>query len=346
MRKAPRLLTFLFFAIGRLSLFPGSAAAQDDPPGRVARLNYIQGSVSYQVSGDQDWVQADPNRPLTTGDNLWADKDSRGEVHIGSTAIRMSSETGISFLTLDDRTAQLQLAQGTIEVHLRILPSGDAFEIDTPNLALTLTRAGEYQHPDRSQWRFHGDRGARRRWRSHRRRRHLGSQVPGSNTLSMARTNSPTTLKPLRATTISKTGANRAISVRTHRFRPSTFRAISMATTISMTTVDWHNDLRLWRGLGAARRRRRLALRITSATGSTSRRGAGRGLTQSPGASLHFTMADGPCGRLSGAGCPDRSSCVRCMRQRWSDSWRRWFRRRSRVRRRFLRRGLVSAGAA
>lgn len=121
------------------------AVAQDeDPPGRVARLNYMQGSISYQVSGDQDWVQPDPNRPLTTGDNLWADKDSRGEVHIGSTAIRMSSETGISFLTLDDRTAQIQLAQGTIEVHLRDLAPGDDWEIDTPNLALTLTRSGEY----------------------------------------------------------------------------------------------------------------------------------------------------------------------------------------------------------
>lgn len=146
MRKTALSLGVLFVAIALVSAFPGSAAAQDqDPPGRVARLNYIQGSVSYQVSGGQDWVQADPNRPLTTGDNLWADKGSRGEVHIGSTAIRMSSETGISFLTLDDRTTQIQLAQGTIEVHLRILPSGDAFEVDTPNLALTLTQPGEYR---------------------------------------------------------------------------------------------------------------------------------------------------------------------------------------------------------
>ncbi|HEY6902782.1 MAG TPA: DUF6600 domain-containing protein, partial [Candidatus Acidoferrales bacterium] len=91
------------------------------------------------------WVQADPNRPLTTGDNLWADRDSRGEVHIGSTAIRLSSETGISFLTLDDRTVQLQLAEGTIEVHLRNQSPDDAFEIDTPNLAFTITQSGEYR---------------------------------------------------------------------------------------------------------------------------------------------------------------------------------------------------------
>jgi FecR protein len=138
-----------FFIVGMIASLPKPALAQDpsqdDPPGRVGRLNFMQGSVSYQVSGDTDWVQADPNRPLTTGDNLWVDEDSRGEVHIGSTAIRMSSQTGISFLTLDDRTAQVQLAQGVIEVHVRKLSPGDAFEIDTPNLAFTLARGGEYR---------------------------------------------------------------------------------------------------------------------------------------------------------------------------------------------------------
>jgi hypothetical protein len=146
MRKLSSLFTLAFILTALLAILPKSATAQDaDPPGRVARLNYIQGSVSYQVSGDTTWVDADTNRPLTAGDNLWADKDSRGEVHIGSTAIRLSSETGISFLTLDDRTVQIQLAQGTIEVHLRHHVAGDAFEIDTPNLALTLTKSGEYR---------------------------------------------------------------------------------------------------------------------------------------------------------------------------------------------------------
>ena len=146
MRKIAPLFALTLFFAALFATLPTPAAAQDeDPPSRVARLNYVQGSVSYQVSGDQSWVQADPNRPLTTGDNLWVDQDSRGELHVGSTAIRMSSQTGISFLTLDDRTVQLQLAQGTIEVHLRRLAPGEAFEIDTPNLALTLTRSGEYR---------------------------------------------------------------------------------------------------------------------------------------------------------------------------------------------------------
>src|SRR5271170_4047845 len=156
------LLTLVAFVAFAFLALPQNAAAQDqnqdpgqypaqahvqvvDPPTRVARLNYVQGAVSFQPAGEQDWLEADVNRPLTTGDNLWADKDSRGEIHIGATSIRLSSETGISFLNLDDRTVQLQLAQGTIEVHVRRLEPGNAFEIDTPNLAFTLAASGEYR---------------------------------------------------------------------------------------------------------------------------------------------------------------------------------------------------------
>ena len=143
-RTLPFLLPLLLIA-GFLIGLPKTASAQDDdPPGRVARLSFIQGTISYQPSGDTDWVQANPNRPLTIGDNLWADQNSRGELHIGSTAIRFGSETGLSFLNLDDRTVQIQLAQGVAEIHLRHMIAGDAFEIDTPNLAVTLTRSGEY----------------------------------------------------------------------------------------------------------------------------------------------------------------------------------------------------------
>lgn len=142
--KAMRKTTFLFAVPILLACFflsfSSPARADDDPPGRVARLNYIQGSLSFQPGGETDWVQANPNRPLTTGDNLWADRNSRGELHIGSSSLRIGSETGITFLNLDDRTVQIQLAQGSLNVNVRRLDGGDAFEIDTPNLAFTLER--------------------------------------------------------------------------------------------------------------------------------------------------------------------------------------------------------------
>jgi hypothetical protein len=144
-RKSAFFFSVLAVLAASLFTFSSPARADDDPPGRVARLNYIQGSISFQPGGETDWVQANPNRPLTTGDNLWADKNSRGELHIGSSSIRIASETGITFLNLDDRTVQIQLAQGSMSVNVRRLDGGDAFEIDTPNIAFTLQRPGEYR---------------------------------------------------------------------------------------------------------------------------------------------------------------------------------------------------------
>ncbi len=132
------------------SLVVGQALGQDqddeqDPPTRVARLNYSSGSVSFQPGGEGEWVTAVPNRPLTTGDNLWADKDSRAELHVGSTGIRMDSETSVSFLDLDDHTLQLRLSLGAIELRVRHLDDGDLLEVDTPNLAFTIQRSGDYR---------------------------------------------------------------------------------------------------------------------------------------------------------------------------------------------------------
>jgi len=120
-------------------------APAQDPPSRVARLNYSSGSVSFQPGGEGDWVAAVQNRPLTTGDNLWADKDSRAELHIGSTAMRMDSETSLTFLDLDDHNSQLRLSLGTLLVRVRHLDDGDLFEVDTPNLAFTIQSPGEYR---------------------------------------------------------------------------------------------------------------------------------------------------------------------------------------------------------
>lgn len=126
-------------------------ADEDDPPTRVARMNYAQGSVSFQPGGEGEWLEAVPNRPLTTNDNLWTDRDSRAELHIGSTAIRLGSETSLTFLELDDDTVQLRLAQGTALLRIRHLDDEDNIEIDTPNLAFRVQRNGEYRvdvHPD------------------------------------------------------------------------------------------------------------------------------------------------------------------------------------------------------
>jgi FecR protein len=124
----------------------GAAYADDtDPPGRVARLSDVEGSVSLQPAGVQDWTAATLNRPLTTGDRLWSDQNSRAELDIGAAVIRLGNNTGFGFLNLDDRNAQIQLATGTLIVRVRDTQSGDNYEVDTPNVALSLQQPGEYR---------------------------------------------------------------------------------------------------------------------------------------------------------------------------------------------------------
>jgi len=119
--------------------------AQDDPPSRVARLNYIEGSVSIQPSGQDNWNPAAPNYPLTIGDHLWSDRGSRAELRVGSTAFRVSHDTAIAFLNLDDRMTQVQLSAGTLSVTVRQLDDDESYEVDTPNGAVSLLRPGSYR---------------------------------------------------------------------------------------------------------------------------------------------------------------------------------------------------------
>ncbi len=116
-----------------------------DPPGRVARLQYMTGSVSIQPRGVDDWVQGSINRPLTTSDNIWADKDSRAELGLGSSVLRIGSETSLTMTNIGDNVVQLQLHQGALNVFVRKIFSGETYEVDTPNQAFTIRKAGDYR---------------------------------------------------------------------------------------------------------------------------------------------------------------------------------------------------------
>jgi hypothetical protein len=120
-------------------------ASDQDPSGRVARLNHAEGSVSFQPGGENDWLAAELNRPLVTGDNLWVDENSRAEVHIGSTAFHLGAKTGITFLEVSDRAVQIRLAQGSLIAHIRHVDEADFYEIDTPNVAFVVIQPGDYR---------------------------------------------------------------------------------------------------------------------------------------------------------------------------------------------------------
>jgi len=140
------LMAGALFALGAVAQpAPDQSGEQSDPPSRVARLAYIRGTVSFVPAGENDWVEAQINRPLITGDKLWTDHDSRAELEIGSSVLRLDGETSFDFLNLDDQTAQIELTQGALNLRVRRLYDNQVYEIDTPTLAFVINRVGEYR---------------------------------------------------------------------------------------------------------------------------------------------------------------------------------------------------------
>ena len=133
------------FAVLALGAFGSARADEGDPPSRVARLSYVEGAVSFQPAGIQEWTAAERNRPLTTGDRLWTDQESVAELDLGDAVLRLGGMTGFAFLNLDDRFAQIQLSAGVLIVRVWDTSSGQSYEIDTPQLAVQLTQPGAYR---------------------------------------------------------------------------------------------------------------------------------------------------------------------------------------------------------
>jgi hypothetical protein len=130
---------------GALLLVAGAQAEYVDPPSRVARLSHIRGEVSFSPAGEDQWVNATRNRPLIRGDRLWSDRGARAELQAGNATFRIDEGTSLQILNLDDRTAQLEITQGTLNLRVRRIYQDQIFEVDTPTLAFVISRPGEYR---------------------------------------------------------------------------------------------------------------------------------------------------------------------------------------------------------
>jgi hypothetical protein len=116
-----------------------------DVPGVAARIGLLEGTVSMQPAGIDDWTPAELNRTLTSGDAVWTSGNGRAEVGSGSTAMRLDANTNFRLLQLNDNLTQVSITDGAFNVRLRRLDEGEAFEIDTPDAVVTLLRPGNYR---------------------------------------------------------------------------------------------------------------------------------------------------------------------------------------------------------
>ena len=127
-----------------LLALPALALAAEDPPGRVARLSHIEGEVSVAPAGTQEWGDAVLNRPLTSEDRIWVDRNGRAELQIDSTIVHLDETTDFAFLDLDDDAITMSLAEGRATVRVLRKREREVIDIDTPNANVTLLHPGEY----------------------------------------------------------------------------------------------------------------------------------------------------------------------------------------------------------
>jgi hypothetical protein len=120
-------------------------AAWADPPGRVGRLSYLEGTVSFLPADGESLQAATMNLPLTAGNGLSTGDGSRAEVHIGSAAVRLGPNTQVSIVALDDSAVRLRLDRGVTSIRLRWLAAGQSFQVDTRTAQVSLDALGLYR---------------------------------------------------------------------------------------------------------------------------------------------------------------------------------------------------------
>jgi hypothetical protein len=125
---------------------PTVLAQQDeDPPEVAARIALLEGNVSLQVNGADDWSVPQTNYPLTSGDRLYTDTDGRVAIQQGSVDVRVWHSTDVTLTNLTSEYEQIGLASGSMRVRVFSLDTGRTVEVDTPNGAVIIQRPGDYR---------------------------------------------------------------------------------------------------------------------------------------------------------------------------------------------------------
>src|SRR5512140_1553941 len=112
----------------------------------VARVSFVQGEGSFQRGDDPDhWQALTLNLPLTIGDRVWTGDAGRVVLQAPGLRAFLAPGTELTALNLTEDVQQYSIAEGTATFRLVSMDEDDAFEIDTPNAAVTLERTGVYR---------------------------------------------------------------------------------------------------------------------------------------------------------------------------------------------------------
>src|SRR3954447_23287524 len=147
MKQGSIIRKFLLgFAASCVALLPIASPAQDeDPPQQAGRLSIVNGNVSIQPAGAQDWGQAYLNYPLGPGDRIFTDADGRAEIQVGRTFVRVGPNSDVTFVDFNSQAVTFGAAQGAVHIRARELWQGQSLYVQTPSGTSTVTEPADFR---------------------------------------------------------------------------------------------------------------------------------------------------------------------------------------------------------
>ncbi|SHH46104.1 DUF6600 domain-containing protein [Massilia sp. CF038] len=117
-------------------------ALADDLPTRVGRISLVQGQVGISAELGDETETALVNWPVTSNNQISTGRDSRTEVRIGSTALRLDADTSIDVNQLEDNALRITLHYGSLSIRVRNAELAQALVLDTPEGTVRMQEPG------------------------------------------------------------------------------------------------------------------------------------------------------------------------------------------------------------
>ena len=122
-----------------------SLAQAQEPPGRVGRLAYTQGTVSVYQDPELGWDKAHVNTPITSENSVWTERGSRAELRVAGTAVRLDETTQLDVSRLDDDGIDASIERGAANIRVRYKQPNDRITFSTPQARFTIQADGRYR---------------------------------------------------------------------------------------------------------------------------------------------------------------------------------------------------------
>ncbi|UWZ86740.1 DUF6600 domain-containing protein [Occallatibacter riparius] len=116
-----------------------------DPPPEAGRLSAINGNVSVQPAGAQDWGQAYANLPLGPGDRIYTDAGSRAEIQVGQTYLRVGPNTDVTLVDATNQAITIGMGSGSLNVHAYGLWQNQQLQVQTPSGTATVYQPTDFR---------------------------------------------------------------------------------------------------------------------------------------------------------------------------------------------------------